>query len=106
MRLNFDQLRSTIPDLQSLEKASKLTILNKAAAFCRQAARDAREIEEETPRVKMRNQQLQRQLKQLVDSFNSSSTAVNSSSSRGSKRIVTTASGRVSVPTANSRHYY
>ncbi len=117
LRHNFDALRRRVPEIEHLEKASKLTILNKSSSYVRSLDAEADGLAAERERHAERNAQLRRQLQHLMGEFNSSSSSSSSSSTGagvgrrrppgGSSSVVTTASGRISVPKApGSRHYY
>ena len=117
LRHNFDALRKRVPEIEHLEKASKLTILNKSAAYARGLEAEAARLGPERERAMARNTQLRRHLQQLMVEMNGGGGAASTSSQqqigaaaaarRRNVGVVTTSSGRVSVPTApGSRHYY
>ncbi len=118
LRLNFDQLRLRVPEIAHLEKASKLTILNKAASYVRHLDSEAARHAGERERAQARNAQLRRQLQQLTEAFDSSCSTSSSSSSSvrplsgrrkagsGAGATAVTASGRVVSAPHSHRHYY
>lgn len=89
LRKNFDRLKSVVPELAEMEKASKLNILNKAALYCSQLTHADAKLKKEADREAAKHQQLRKKLRAFQNAF-----------SHGVKL----SSGRISV--VNSRASY
>ena len=95
LRVNFDQLKDVVPELNDMEKASKLTILNKSSEYCRSlTARDVK-LRRDRDRELQRQQLLRKKLSALRQQLGGSSLPLSSG--------VRLSSGRVSVLNS-SRH--
>jgi Helix-loop-helix DNA-binding domain len=66
LRLNFDKLRSVVPELCGLEKASKLTILNTAANYCQLLATIEGRLAKERNSESTKHYRLKKRLKSLI----------------------------------------
>lgn len=94
LRMNFDFLKVEVPELADLEKASKLTILNKASEYCRNlTARDLK-LRRDRDRELQRNALLRKKLLALKQSISGHSIASSSTSPSSGVRL---SSGRLSV---------
>ena len=65
LRVNFDKLKLVVPDVSSLEKASKLTILNKAANYCRLLSTSEARLSREWKLESAKNERLRKRLAAL-----------------------------------------
>ena len=62
LRINFDKLKMVVPEVSSLEKASKLTILNKAANYCHFLANSESRLAREWKQQSAKNERLRKRL--------------------------------------------
>ncbi len=69
LRKNFDYLKEQVPDLEGLEKASKLTILNKATSYVQTLLENEAVLLGERERVLARNAQAKARLHRLREHF-------------------------------------
>lgn len=70
LRKNFDRLKSVVPELAEMEKASKLNILNKATIYCSQITHMDTKLKKEADREAAKNQQLKKKLQAFQNFFN------------------------------------
>jgi hypothetical protein len=69
LRKNLDELKSVVPELADLEKASKLNILNKASNYCLSLANLNDRLTNELCLESIKNTALKKKLRCLVQSF-------------------------------------
>jgi hypothetical protein len=96
LRNNFDQLKDVVPDLVDVEKASKLTILNKAADYCRMLVAQEEKLRREREKELARGQLLKRKLVALKN-------AMSSQQQQLPTGVVRMSSGRIAI-IGGSRH--
>jgi len=65
LRKNFEKLKSVVPELAIMEKASKLSILNRAALYCSQLTRADAVLKKEADCEDAKRQQLRKKLQDL-----------------------------------------
>ena len=107
LRKNFDHVRTLVPELRGVEKASKLNILNKSADYCKLLANNDSLLSKQKEQEVQKNQMLKKRYAQLMASFgNCSSTSAKPTTSiskpNNSSGFRITNSQRVSV--VSGRH--
>lgn len=106
LRKNFDHVRTLVPELRGVEKASKLNILNKSADYCKLLANNDSLLSKQKEQEVQKNQMLKNRLAQLMGNFGSSSSSIKATTTiskpNNSSGFRITNSGRVSV--VSSRH--
>lgn len=101
LKNNFDHVKDLVPELRDIEKASKLTILDKSAEYCKFLTSNESVLITQKDQEIQRNNLFKKKLAQLMESFNATSnkTVIKTKFANGYR---TTNSGRISV--VSSRH--